>query len=100
MLNHIVLFKRKPEVARQPQLEQSLVQCMRELETKIHGIRGWKISANELRRPISWDYVLESRFEDKRALDTYLQHPAYLALVSLLKVYFDWAACDYTGSER
>ena len=96
MLNHIVLFKRKPDVPRQPELERSLVQCMRELETKVGGIRGWKISANELRRPISWDYVLESRFDDVRALDAYLQHPANIALVSILRTYFDWAACDYT----
>jgi len=96
MLNHIVLFKRKPDVAKQPDLERSLVQCMRELEGKVPGIQGWRVSANELRRPICWDYVLESRFEDVRKLDAFLQHPTYLALVALLKIYFDWAACDYT----
>ena len=40
--------------------------------------------------------MLESRFEDVRKLDAFLQHPTYLALVALLKIYFDWAACDYT----
>ena len=100
MLNHIVLLKRRPEVTRQPQLESSLVQCLRELGTTVPGIRGWKISANELRRPVSWDYVLESRFDDARALNSYLQHPAYLALVSILRTYFDWAACDYTPDAR
>jgi hypothetical protein len=96
MLNHIVLFKRKPDIQRQPELERSLVQCIRELETKVPAIRGWKVSANELRRAPSWDYVLESRFDDVRGLDAYLQHPAYIALVSILKTYFEWAACDYT----
>ena len=96
MLNHIVLLKRKPDVVRQPELEGSLVQCLRELQAKIPAIRDWKISANELRRPVSWDYVLESKFDDARALDTFVQHPAYIAMVSLLRVYFDWAACDYT----
>jgi len=96
MLSHIVLFKRKPEVTRQPELEKSLVQCVRELESRVPGIRGWKVSANELRRPVSWDYVLESRFDDARALDACIQHPAYIALISILKTYFEWAACDYT----
>ena len=100
MINHIVLFKRRPEVNRQLQLEGSLVQCIRELESKVPTIRRWKVSANELRRPISWDYVLESEFDDARALDAYLQHPAYLALVSILQTYFQWAACDYTPEAR
>jgi len=52
MINHIVLFKRRPEVNRQLQLEGSLVQCIRELESKVPTIRRWKVSANELRRPI------------------------------------------------
>ena len=96
MLNHIVLFKRRPDVPRQPELERSLVQGMQELGGDIDVVRGWKVRANEVRRPISWDYILESRFENVKALDACLQHPKYLALVAVLKIYFEWAACDYT----
>jgi hypothetical protein len=96
MLNHIVLYKRKPDIPKRPELERSLMQCVHELGATVPGVRGWKVSANEVRRPISWDYVLESRFDDVRSLNSCLQHPAYIALISILTTYFEWAACDYT----
>lgn len=73
MINHIVLYKRKPDIAKRPDLEHSLVRCIRELGPKVPVVRGWKVSA-----------------------DSCLQHPAYIALVSILTTYFEWAACDYT----
>ena len=96
MLNHIVLFRRKPDVAAHAGLEASLVERMDALGTQIAGIRGWKLSTNELDRPICWGYVLESQFEDASALNEYLFHPLHQALIADLKPYFEWAAVDYT----
>jgi Stress responsive A/B Barrel Domain len=96
MLNHIVLFRRKPDVPADPALEQALVARMDALGSQIPGVRGWRLSANELDRPICWGYVLESGFDNADALNTYLFHPLHQALVADLKAYFEWAAVDYT----
>ena len=57
--------------------------------------------ANELDRPIGWDYVLESAVDDAAALQEYLLHPLHQALIADLKPYFEWAAVDYTiGREQ
>ena len=98
MLKHIVLFRRKVDVAPQPEFEPSLVARMKALETQIPGIRAWKLSANEIDRPICWGYVLESRFDDEAGLNAYLTHPIHQALIADLKTYFEWATADYTES--
>jgi hypothetical protein len=96
MMRHIVLFKRLAHVEHQPAFETELVERMRKLPAEIDFIRDWKVSANELARPICWDYVLESTFDDKAAVERYLPHPAHASLVDSLKSYFEWVACDYT----
>lgn len=96
MMRHIVLFRRKPEVAKDEALEQALTDRMASLGKDIPQIRGWVFRANELQRPICWDYVLESEVADAQALNDYLFHPLHQALVADLKPYFEWAAADYT----
>lgn len=96
MMRHIVMFRRLPGVEKQPELESRLVQGMRDLEGKIDFIRGWKVAANELDRPICWDYLLDSAFDDAQAVERYLPHPAHQALVADLKQYFEWVAVDYS----
>ena len=98
MIRHIVLFRRKADVAQDTALEQALAERMTALGAQIPVIRHWRVAANELVRPISWDYVLESEVESVEALDAYLFHPLHQALVADLKPYFDWAAVDYTVS--
>lgn len=96
MMRHVVMFRRLPGVERQPALEAELVQGMRELEQQIDFVRGWVVAANELQRPICWDYLLDARFDDAAAVERYLPHPAHQALVTRLKAYFEWVAVDYT----
>jgi hypothetical protein len=96
MMRHIVLFRRLAGVEPQPELEARLVARMRNLETEIDFIRDWKVAANELERPICWDYILESGFDDAAAVERYLPHPAHQALVADLKQYFEWVAVDYS----
>ena len=96
MLNHIVMFRRKPDVVANTGLEASLVERMDALGTQIAGIRGWRLSTNELDRPICWGYVLESRFDDASALNEYLFHPLHQALIADLKPWFEGAAVDCT----
>src|SRR5215467_2202606 len=96
MMKHIVMFKRLASIQRQPELEAKLVAQMRALDKEISFIRAWRVSANELDRPICWDYVLESTFDDREAVERYLPHPAHIRLVQQLKTYFEWVACDYS----
>lgn len=99
MMKHIVMFRRLPSVTKDAARETSLVRWMRELHKDIEFARSWKVSANELDRPICWDYVLETTFEDAAALHRYLPHPAHIALVNELKTYFEWVAVDYTDHD-
>lgn len=98
MMKHIVMFRRLLDVAPNAELETALVAHMRRLVDEIDFIRAWRVSANELDRPICWDYLLESAFDDKAAVERYLPHPAHVALVTALKPYFEWVAVDYTES--
>ncbi|MEJ8850151.1 Dabb family protein [Variovorax rhizosphaerae] len=96
LMRHIVLFRRKSDVTKDAVLEKALTERMASLGAEIPVIQGWKFAANELSRPICWDYVLETEVADAEALDQYLFHPLHQALVADLKPYFEWAAVDYT----
>ena len=95
-IRHIVLFRRKAGVAQDPALERALAERMAAMGAQIPVVRHWRVAANELVRPISWDYVLESEVDSAQALDDYLFHPLHQALIADLKPYFEWAAVDYT----
>lgn len=97
LMRHIVMFRRKADVDKDTLLEKALTERMAALGTHIPAIRSWKFAANELDRPICWDYVLEAEVADAKALDDYLFHPLHQALVADLKPYFEWAAVDYTA---
>lgn len=96
MMRHIVMFRRRADVDAQSGLEAELVERMHVLPEQIDFIRDWRVAANELDRPICWDYILESSFDDSAAVERYLPHPAHQALVKDLKQYFEWVAVDYT----
>jgi hypothetical protein len=96
MMRHVVMFRRLSGVEVQSRLEEQLVAQMRELKQEIDFIRDWRVAANELDRPICWDYILDATFDDAEAVQRYLPHPAHQALVANLKRYFEWVAVDYT----
>ncbi|RQR85255.1 Dabb family protein [Burkholderia sp. Bp9012] len=96
MMQHVVMFRRLAHVDADPVREAALIERMRSLDSEIEYIRAWRVSANELDRPICWDYLLEATFDDAAAVERYLPHPAHQALVADLKTYFEWVACDYT----
>lgn len=96
MLRHIVLFRRKPEVEKDSGTEAALAARMASLGAQIPAIATWNFRKNEMDRPICWDYVLESEVANADALNAYLFHPLHQALVADLKLYFEWAAVDYT----
>lgn len=91
------MFRRRPGVERDAAVEADFFARLGALPASVPLIRHWRLSANELERPASWHYVLESTFDDAAALNAYLVHPAHLAVVGSLRHYFEWAACDYTS---
>jgi len=97
MIHHIVMFRRKPDVAVDPALAQAQVARIAALGEQINTVRAWNFRANEQNRPVCWDYVLQSQFEDAQALHDYIVHPLHQALIEeVLKPYFEWAVVDYT----
>lgn len=98
MLTHIVLFRRKPGVDADAALDSEFAERLAALPQAIPWIRRWRFNANELQRPSSWQWVLESDFDDQAALDAYLVHPAHAGIVGKLRHHFDWAAVDYTSN--
>ena len=96
MFKHIVLFRRKADVAEDEGLESSLVGKLAGLGDQVPGILHYRIAANEQPGPIAWDYLLESRFQDAAALQGYLKHPLHRAAVKEAAPYFDWASVDFT----
>ena len=96
MLRHVVMFRRKRDVAKDDALELSLVDRMAALGQQIPGIRAWRVGVNELEGPISWGYVLESEADDVAALQGYLVHPLHKAVLKDSRSYFEWAAVDFT----
>ena len=95
MLRHIVLFKKKPELAQDLALEERVYVGLKRLDQVVDLIKSWRMSKNELSRPVCWDYVLESEFETEEDLKIYLIHPEHLKLMDDIKCYFDIAVVDY-----
>lgn len=96
VLKHVVMFRRKRDVTQDAAREKVLTDRMAALGAQIPVIRGWTFVANEIARPICWDYLLDSVMDDAPSLDAYLFHPLHQALVADLKPYFEWVAVDYT----
>jgi Stress responsive A/B Barrel Domain len=95
MLRHIVLFKKKAELPQDAALEERVYIGLKRLDQVIDLIQSWRMSKNELSRPVCWDYVLESEFKTEEDLKTYLIHPEHLKLMDDIKLYFDIAVVDY-----
>lgn len=95
MLRHIVLFKKKEELPQDAALEERVYIGLKRLDQVIDLIQSWRMSKNELIRPVCWDYVLESEFKTEEDLKAYLVHPEHLKLMDDIKYYFDIAAVDY-----
>ncbi len=95
MIRHLVMFRRKADVAPDPELEAALTAQMASLGERIPQVAGMVLRKNEISRPISWDYVSDASVADVEALNDYLQHPEHQAVVAAIKPYFEWAVVDY-----
>jgi hypothetical protein len=94
-VRHVVMFRRRPEIAEQPDVADDLTRQLAELPEKVPGLDRWVVAANEHGRPLCWDYVLEAELDDTDALTAYLTHPVHQALLPDLRAYFELAVVDY-----
>jgi hypothetical protein len=94
-VRHLVMLRRRPDVAEEPSQAEGLTRRLDALGTEVPGIERWLLAANEHDRPLCWDYVLEAELADITALAAYLSHPLHRALLPELRSYFELAVVDY-----
>lgn len=75
MVEHLVLFKLKPDVT-EDQKEQ-MIEGLRSLQEKIPGILHLSAGGNFSDRSQGYEIGLSVRFVDRQALDVYIPHPAH-----------------------
>lgn len=94
-VRHVVMLRRRADVAEQLAQETYLTARLTGLGAEVPGIERWSFAANEHDRPLCWDYLLEAELADAAALSAYLTHPLHQALLPELRAYFELAVVDY-----
>ncbi len=79
MVEHLVLFKIKPEAT--PEQLDGMLAGLKRLPEQIDGILELTVGRNFSDRSQGHDIGLLVRFRDRAALETYLPHPAHRACV-------------------
>ncbi len=79
MIEHIILFRRKPEIT-DAQIA-AVMESLRGLKDQIPGIVTLACGADFSGRAQGYTHALVVRFSDRAALDAYGSHPAHQAVV-------------------
>jgi hypothetical protein len=95
MLEHIVLFRFKPETT--DSTKQQIVAELMALKGKVPSILDISAGPNFSERNQGFEYGLVVRFADRQGLDIYQVHPAHQAIVQELirPALADILAVDY-----
>jgi len=80
MVEHVVLFKLKPEATEEQRA--AMQASLRGLQTAIPGIVGLTVGTNFSDRSQGFEVGLVVRFTDRAALEGYLPHPAHTDCVN------------------
>jgi len=98
MLKHIVMWKLKDQAegadraANAIEMKRRLDECA----TIVPGILKFEVVIAQPGLEATYDVVLYSEFEDKAALDAYINHPTHKALVSFIGAIREGRQCmDY-----
>jgi hypothetical protein len=79
MIEHIVLFKAKPDAP--AEALDAMMTALRGLKTQIPGILDLSTGVNFSARAQGYTHGLVVRFADRAALDVYQPHPAHQDVV-------------------
>lgn len=87
MLQHIVMWKLKDNALGKDKnaLAAELKERLMGLVGKVPEIRGFQVGFNVIPGPTAHDVVLVSAFDDKAALNRYVNHPQHLEVVEFVK---------------
>ena len=94
MVRHVVFFKFKAEASETERAE--FVARVKALPERVEGILKPEVGEDFLKSPRSYDVALVFGFEDRAALDHYLNHPNHAPVVELVRQLCDSAVkVDY-----
>ncbi|MGX4643011.1 Dabb family protein [Massilia sp. SYSU DXS3249] len=98
MIKHIVMWKLKEEAEGADRLSNAR-EMKRRLDECAHivpGILAFEVTLAQPGLEATYDVVLYSEFEDRQALDAYIQHPTHKALVPFIGAVREARQCmDY-----
>lgn len=80
MIKHIVMWRVREDAG-----VQQIKQAMEAMQGQIPGLLKLEIGIDFSEDPDAADIVLYSEFEDRASLDAYHDHPAHVAVKSLIK---------------
>ncbi|MEV6174231.1 Dabb family protein [Streptomyces sp. NPDC051954] len=95
MIRNIVLFKLNEGLTREsPEVVEGF-ELVRNLGREIPEIRQWEVSWHVFEgTPVSYDFALNSLFEDEAAFQRYFHHPAHQAAIGHWLSRASWAVID------
>lgn len=95
MIRNIVLFKLNEGVSPQSIEVENGLKMVEALEGQIPEIREWEVGRHALdSSPYSYDWALNSLFDDAESFQRYFNHPAHLAAISHWKDISSWIVVD------
>ena len=95
MIQHLVLFKLKPGIARDHPVVQQWMQMLPSMPDKIPQILECTYGWNVTDRPIAVDFGMSSLFASVETLHEYLPAPYHQEMVALARQVSDWTICDF-----
>lgn len=95
MIAHLVLFKFRPDVARDDERVRSAVEGLANLPAAMPSIRGWEHGFNLTADAQAWDYGLRALFDGEADLHAYFDHPGHLPVLALWEAIADLSFCDF-----
>ena len=96
MVQHIVMWKFKPEVTTAQQ--QEMKQQLEALLGVVPSLKSIQVGLDESKKPAAMDMVLLTTFDDLEGLNAYAVHPAHQKVVAFVKpLVLDRAVVDFTS---
>jgi len=76
----------------------AITESLERLVGIVAGLRSLTVTANTEDVPLNYDLVLQGEFDDRAALDLYLDHPEHLAAVDIVRPRVNGRAAIDIGS--